>query len=158
MALKGCKECGKEISDKAKSCPNCGAKMRGFKAIPFLVVSLFIVVVLHYINKATVEKAAPRTAGAAAPKVERCGNPISAYTSSQDIVKKNIVSPSTAKFPYMGFDDDVRVTSVKECEYVVVSYLDAQNKFGALIRSKYSIVMRYDKEKDVWIGKDLNIQ
>ena len=24
MALIKCKECGKEISDKAKSCPNCG--------------------------------------------------------------------------------------------------------------------------------------
>lgn len=25
MALIKCKECGKEVSDKAKSCPNCGA-------------------------------------------------------------------------------------------------------------------------------------
>lgn len=25
MALIPCSECGKEISDKAKSCPNCGA-------------------------------------------------------------------------------------------------------------------------------------
>ena len=24
MALVKCKECGKEISDKAKTCPNCG--------------------------------------------------------------------------------------------------------------------------------------
>jgi RNA polymerase subunit RPABC4/transcription elongation factor Spt4 len=26
MALRTCKECGKEYSNSAKSCPNCGAK------------------------------------------------------------------------------------------------------------------------------------
>ena len=25
MALVKCKECGKDVSDKAKTCPNCGA-------------------------------------------------------------------------------------------------------------------------------------
>ena len=29
MALKKCKECGKEVSTKAKSCPNCGAQLKG---------------------------------------------------------------------------------------------------------------------------------
>ncbi len=28
MALKKCKECGKEISSKAKKCPNCGAPIK----------------------------------------------------------------------------------------------------------------------------------
>ncbi len=28
MALKKCKECGKEISSKAKTCPNCGAPIK----------------------------------------------------------------------------------------------------------------------------------
>lgn len=28
MALKKCKECGKEVSTKADSCPNCGAKVK----------------------------------------------------------------------------------------------------------------------------------
>lgn len=27
MALINCKECGKEVSDKAISCPNCGAQV-----------------------------------------------------------------------------------------------------------------------------------
>lgn len=29
MALVRCKECGKEISDKASACPSCGAPMAG---------------------------------------------------------------------------------------------------------------------------------
>ncbi len=28
MALKKCKECGKEVSTKAESCPNCGAVLK----------------------------------------------------------------------------------------------------------------------------------
>jgi len=28
MALKNCKECGKEVSSKAKSCPHCGAPIK----------------------------------------------------------------------------------------------------------------------------------
>lgn len=33
MALIKCPECGKEISDKAKSCPNCGNPMDGLDAV-----------------------------------------------------------------------------------------------------------------------------
>lgn len=28
MALVKCKECGKDVSDKAKTCPNCGTDIR----------------------------------------------------------------------------------------------------------------------------------
>lgn len=30
MALIKCRECGKDISDKAKSCPNCGFEKKNF--------------------------------------------------------------------------------------------------------------------------------
>ena len=30
MAIINCKECGKEISDKAKFCPNCGYEIESF--------------------------------------------------------------------------------------------------------------------------------
>lgn len=33
MALTNCPECGKEVSDKAQSCPNCGAPIRGEKSL-----------------------------------------------------------------------------------------------------------------------------
>ena len=29
MALKQCKECGKQVSSRAKACPNCGAPTAG---------------------------------------------------------------------------------------------------------------------------------
>lgn len=51
MALIKCSECGKEISDKAKTCPNCGAPVQSNdlkqevswgKAIGIIVGILFV--------------------------------------------------------------------------------------------------------------------
>lgn len=40
MAIKKCKECGHDVSSKAKNCPNCGAKLKsdGIGASGFLVL------------------------------------------------------------------------------------------------------------------------
>ena len=35
MALINCSECGKEVSDKASTCPNCGAPIAGKQEISF---------------------------------------------------------------------------------------------------------------------------
>lgn len=52
MALINCKECGKEISENAVSCPNCGAKNRnnsekasiGLMIICFLIPLIGIII------------------------------------------------------------------------------------------------------------------
>ncbi|MGN1370675.1 MAG: zinc ribbon domain-containing protein [Candidatus Coprovivens sp.] len=46
MALIKCRECGKEISDKATTCPNCGIKIHPIKNIIKIVVILFIVIIV----------------------------------------------------------------------------------------------------------------
>ena len=57
MALKDCKECGKEVSDKAVKCPHCGApilaedqvaqavKVALMILIPFIVGSIGLLLV-----------------------------------------------------------------------------------------------------------------
>lgn len=56
MALIKCPECGKEVSDKASSCPNCGYKLQEINQIKVsekvpLVVSIFyIICVFIYAN------------------------------------------------------------------------------------------------------------
>lgn len=59
MALINCKECGKEISDKATNCPNCGAPINddtitkeisaGKKVAIFCIVALVIVIICVFI-------------------------------------------------------------------------------------------------------------
>ena len=57
MALIKCPECGKEISDKAKACPECGYKMKKskIKFIPILICALLVVAcvggALYYKNE-----------------------------------------------------------------------------------------------------------
>ena len=48
MTLMQCNECGKEVSTKARECPNCGAPVKAKKAIPWVVI-LFICAVVVFI-------------------------------------------------------------------------------------------------------------
>lgn len=50
MALIKCKECGKEISNKAKTCPHCGAKVKKSASMGCLVMIIVIVLVIGYIG------------------------------------------------------------------------------------------------------------
>lgn len=60
MALIKCKECGKEISDKAKVCPNCGAplekgefhkELTAAKRVLIVVIILLLIVILYFFIK-----------------------------------------------------------------------------------------------------------
>ena len=47
MALTKCKDCGQQISPRAKSCPSCGAPIkRGFGCGTLLVVSVITVIIV----------------------------------------------------------------------------------------------------------------
>lgn len=49
MALINCKECGKEISDTAKKCVNCGASTKKNKAlmmiIKIIIITIFVAII-----------------------------------------------------------------------------------------------------------------
>lgn len=55
MAMIKCQECGHEISDKAKTCPNCGAKLsfqRGtieWKLDKMKIIAVFLVVIAIFV-------------------------------------------------------------------------------------------------------------
>lgn len=59
----------------------------------------------------------------------------------RDIVRDRLKAPSTADFPGI-FDADSKPTSADGCVMVYASYVDAQNSFGAKLRTKY--VCTYD--------------
>jgi hypothetical protein len=59
-------------------------------------------------------------------------------------VKLNLKAPATAEFPN---PYQVQITALSSDSFIVDSYVDAQNGFGALIRSQYHCKMVYDKNK-----------
>jgi len=63
-------------------------------------------------------------------------------------VKAYLKSPATADFPWA----DYTATPLGDGTYSVRSYVDAQNSFGATIRSNYTCVVKYLGGDDAYIG------
>ena len=93
----------------------------------------------------------PQAAKAPEPEHDDLG----AFIMSQKFVKKNLKSPSTAKFPLL-IDEGVKVEHQGEGKYYVRAYVDSQNGFGAMLRTKYMAEVEY-LGSDEWQLKDLQI-
>lgn len=80
---------------------------------------------------------------------EKCTDKIHAFVMSQEFVKKRLKAPSSAEFPYIS-SEGVSVIYLGECKHNISAYVDAQNSFGAKIRTRYSAQIQYDKGTDKW--------
>ena len=63
MALKKCKECGKEVSTKAKECPSCGAPVKSSSSVGCLTVIgiIFIIIVIIGLISSLFKSSTPKT-------------------------------------------------------------------------------------------------
>lgn len=86
-----------------------------------------------------------------------CENKTSAFIMTQEFVTKRLKSPSTAKFPHAS-DDGVNLAYQGECKHKVLAYVDSQNGFGAMIRTKYYAEIQNKKGTDTWILLDLQME
>ena len=69
-----------------------------------------------------------------------------AYIMMQRFIEKGIDSPSTAVFPSEAKN---QTKYLGNQEYEITSWVDSQNIFGAMIRTKYTGVVK-QTEKDNW--------
>ena len=76
---------------------------------------------------------------------------ITAFVMSQTFVKRELVSPSSAKFPWF---DKSMATQVDEDTWIINSYVDSQNRFGAMLRTYYIAKVKY-LGNDKWQLLDL---
>ncbi|AJE46139.1 hypothetical protein [Celeribacter indicus] len=77
-----------------------------------------------------------------------------AFVMSQRPVKAALRAPATADFPSI---NTVTVTRAEGCRYVVNGYVDAQNGFGAQIRTSYRAVMQRDPDNGSWSVVELDM-
>ena len=61
-----------------------------------------------------------------------------AWVCAQDVVENNLKSPSTADFPWYS---DEYITFLGDDKYMVTAYVDAENSFGATIRSDFTVTL-----------------
>lgn len=78
----------------------------------------------------------------AAALAKKCNDTTMAFVMSQTFVKRQLKAPSTAEFPWIT-DDQVSISTKPDCVFRVVGWVDAQNGFGAQIRSRYVVDLKY---------------
>jgi len=136
ISLITCKECGKKFSSDAKICPNCGKEQKS--NIGCLGV-LGILIIIGSIQQVLED-----------PKPEikdPCAKEIEASIYAEDFVKRNLKAPKTAEFAPRR---ETFIESKKCGVYTILSYVDSQNSFGAMLRTEFKIVIKYDFKKNVW--------
>lgn len=67
---------------------------------------------------------------------------------AQFFIKEKLKAPSTASF---ASNSESNVIVAGECEFIIRSYLDAQNSFGAKLRSDYYVNLKYDPIRKTYI-------
>lgn len=86
-----------------------------------------------------------------------CGTPAQAFQVSKNAIKENIKFPESSKFPESVLDDKVEYKEIDDCTTLIESQFNAQNGFGAFVRSYYSVEIKYSKRKDSWSYSKLKI-
>jgi hypothetical protein len=79
-----------------------------------------------------------------------------ALRMAQKLVKKQLVAPGTAEFPGL-FESANHVRQVGKGRFQIHSWVDAQNGFGASIRTNYSCVM-VTPDGETWQMESLQMQ
>lgn len=73
-------------------------------------------------------------------------DPLLAYSFAEDFIKERLKAPSTAEFPGL-FEKKNHVKSLGNGEYQINSWVDSQNGFGAMIRSRWACKIKFVGDK-----------
>jgi hypothetical protein len=69
---------------------------------------------------------------------------ILAYGYAIDFVKERLKSPSSAKFPNHSEQLRHTVNDEGSCSYEIVSWVDSQNSFGAMLRQRFKCTIYFE--------------
>jgi hypothetical protein len=80
--------------------------------------------------------------GSCDSKKDNNGDKANAWVKAQYAVEAQLKSPSTAKFPWAGTDHVHQSGNI----FMVRSYVDSQNSFGAMVRTYFVCKIEYTPE------------
>ncbi|NIC42700.1 hypothetical protein [Aquabacterium sp. A08] len=128
-----CPACGGVVAIGIKACPHCGHKKPYPKPVSKATVAITysVVVGTMVIVGTTPDNNTGRDA-------------VSAHMYCERLVKSSLKAPSSAKFASFS---DASVTSTGAGKFRVVSYVDAQNSFGAMIRNSFACLIDFEADK-----------
>jgi hypothetical protein len=71
-----------------------------------------------------------------------------AYSQAKVIMREFLKAPSTAKFPTI---DQAQIEKLTDNGYKVSSYVDAENSFGATLRSEWIVIFQFTSDGKIKI-------
>lgn len=84
-----------------------------------------------------------------------CEDGILSYLYARDFIKNNLKSPSTAEFPSF---NEVSHKYLGNCTHNITGHVDAQNSFGAMLRNKFDVTVRYNKSNQNFYLENISIK
>ena len=144
MALKKCRGCGRQISKRAESCPQCGEPTRSPMNLNAGCLGLTILI-LTFAYFATNGRRNHRPPAAAPVDTEP--DTLDAWVMAQQFVEEKLQAPSTASYGGI-LDGDYQshsdvVTSEGDGKFRVKAWVDSENGFGAMLRSRFYLELQY---------------
>lgn len=78
-------------------------------------------------------------------KVEDSDEKVKCWILAEREVRKKLKSPSSAKFPFSASSEDVSIyKNSRGDKYYVSAWVEAENSYGAMIRSNFVVTLSYD--------------
>lgn len=154
-----CRECGKEISTQAAACPHCGCpvwqptegtppkmepeeKKRGPIWLLLVIVGFLLFVAFSGLSSGS--GAYRSSSGTRQKSYSEADYKSACYSLAEEQVKKHLKAPSTASFCRMS---EASFSKDEENTYVMTGWVDAENSFGAKLRSNWGIKVKVSGEK-----------
>lgn len=119
------------------------AKESGFFSSFIVFLVLFLIMLILFVSC---------SGNSPVQKIDYCSDEQSAYLNSKNFIINSLKSPSTAELPHY---TEVSIINGESCTFRINGYVDAQNSFGATIRSKYNMTVQYNESKDAYILKNI---
>lgn len=143
MAYIGCPSCGKTMKDDGTPCPHCAGSgvVSGPSHRGKLLIGLSALLL------------APLVIGAIFSGSGDDASRAAALTMCRQYVRERLKAPSTATFAGIG---ESTVNEYSGQEWGVRSHVDAQNGFGAMLRSTFDCTVKFEGDGQ-WRLVDLKI-
>lgn len=155
MALIKCIDCGNEISESSKTCPNCGCptsksikaeKQRQAaeqwnnmspkeKRTSSIIVIIIFIIAAIVLFKMCSGSGSSSNSGAASSNYNTSTN---AKVCAKKAVEDSLKAPSTASFCSFS---EMNATNLGGDKWMVTGYVDAQNSFGTMVRQYWSVTL-----------------